>query len=132
MHHKCDEEEKMTSKNFKSKKGSSKENKKMTKAESVIQNGLKIYGPIDIKVDDIDLDDRNMRFAAQYSKKLKQAEIKEVLDENFDIKVLQKQIVKHGQVYMPIHVIRKGSRFLVKDGSRRLRSMQRILVDYKN
>ena len=118
----------MTSKNLKSKT----DNKKMKEEEHSKLSGLKIFGPVKIEVKKIDLDDFNMRFKPHYKEKLKQSEIKELLDEKFDIKTLEKQVLRHGQVYMPIHVIQKGGRFVVKDGSRRVRVLQRLSQENKN
>ena len=113
------------------KKSKTKDNKKTKKVEPH-KSGLQILGPVKIDVSKIDLDDCNMRFAPHYKMKLKQSKIQELLDEKFDIKTLEKQILRHGQVYMPIHVIQRGERFLVKDGSRRVRVLQRLSEEYKN
>jgi len=107
-------------------------NKQLTSQEPIIPSGLNILGPIEISIDDVLLDAGNMRFLPNVGHKLSQDEIKQHLDSEHDVRVLEKMIRRDGQLFFPIFVRRVGKKFVVKDGNRRLRSYQRINEEQKN
>ena len=91
--------------------------------------------PIDISVNDLMLDCKNIRFG-HLGTSLTEAQIEEHLWEEEDCRVLYKQIVRDRQVYQALYVKKyetpTGTKYIVKEGNRRLVTLRKILTNIKS
>ena len=88
--------------------------------------------PIDISVNDLMLDCKNIRFG-HLGTSLTETQIEEHLWEEEDCRILYKQIVHDRQVYQPLYVKKNDDgKYIVKEGNRRLVTLRKINADIKS
>jgi len=88
--------------------------------------------PIDISVNDLMLDCKNIRFG-HMGTSLTEEQIEIHLWDEEDCRILYKQIVHDRQVYQPLYVKKnEDGKYIVKEGNRRLVTLRRINADIKS
>ena len=84
--------------------------------------------PIEISVSDLMLDCKNIRFG-HLGTSLTETQIEEHLWGEEDCRILYKQIVHDRQVYQPLYVKKSDTKYVVKEGNRRLVVLRKINAD---